>query len=160
MFTKINYTAYPPKDKPLMIYDGNCGFCKYWIIKWKKISGSLINYSPYQAVKSDFKDIDEIQFKEAVRLVLPSGEVLDGPEAAYYTYFLNGKSKFLYQWYGQKVWFKNFSDWLYQWVADHRGFMYNLSTSLLGKNPRKYKPYWVLYLFFLLAVVVSLVYFL
>ena len=29
-------------DKPVLIYDGNCGFCKIWIEYWKTLTADAI----------------------------------------------------------------------------------------------------------------------
>ena len=78
MFSKIERTAYPPNEKPLMVFDGNCGFCKYWVIRWKKISGLEVDYRPYQEVAINFQDISENHLKEAVRYIDLDGNVFTG----------------------------------------------------------------------------------
>lgn len=146
MFSKLTKTNFPPIEKPLMIFDGNCGFCRYWIVKWKKISGLEVDYKPYQEVSKDFKDIDEIHFKEAVRYITLDGTVYNGPGAAYVTYFNKDKVKFLHRLYESNGWFTKLSDLMYQWVADNRSFMSKVSLKMFGKNPANPKPYWIYYL--------------
>lgn len=157
MFTKLKSTQFPPSTKPLMVYDGNCGFCKYWVIKWKKISGLEVDYKPYQEVATQFKDLKVDHFKEAVRLINTDGSINNGPDAAYITYYNKGKATFLHKWYQEKKWFRGLSDLVYQWVADNRSFMSKVSIKLFGKNPANPKPYWKYYLLLLIAVFTLLI---
>ena len=40
--------------KPRLIYDGDCGFCVYWARYWQKLTGSSVEYRPYQEVASEY----------------------------------------------------------------------------------------------------------
>jgi predicted DCC family thiol-disulfide oxidoreductase YuxK len=33
---------------PLLIFDGDCGFCRIWVEYWKRLTGDLVAYGPYQ----------------------------------------------------------------------------------------------------------------
>lgn len=35
-------------DRPIMIWDGECGFCARWIKRWERITGDKIQYVQYQ----------------------------------------------------------------------------------------------------------------
>lgn len=153
MFVKLAKTQFPPISKPHMVFDGNCGFCKYWVIRWKKVSGLGVEYKPYQEVAAHFKDIDEVHFKEAVRYIDIDGTIYNGPDAAYITYFNKNKVMFLHNWYVSKTWFQKLSDTAYQFVADNRNLMSKITLKMFGKNPANPKPYWVYYLVGLVAVV-------
>lgn len=155
MFKKIQSTQYPPQTRPLMLYDGKCGFCKYWIIKWKKISGLEVEYLPYQEAAQEFPDIPEFHFKEAVRFIAMDGKVYNGPDAAYITYYNRGKLRFLHLWYENKAWFRKLSDFAYQKIADNRYAMSKVSIWLFGKNPANPKPYWKIYLLILVITVIA-----
>jgi predicted DCC family thiol-disulfide oxidoreductase YuxK len=155
MFTKLDSTKYPPANKPLMVWDGQCDFCAYWISRWQKISGNTIDYAPYQEAAGNFKDINKRHFMTASRLIETSGQIFSGPRSAYRT-FTYGKSfwSFLDKWYATQPWFRRLSDAIYQQVAKHRGFMYKLTTALFGKNPNEQRPFWAIYL----AVILYLIY--
>lgn len=158
MFTKLDTTNFPPKEKPLMVFDGNCGFCKYWVIKWKKISGLGVDYKPYQEAAEQLEDIEIHHFKEAVRYISTDGKIYNGPDAAYITYYNQERAMFLHRWYNEKPWFQKLSDQVYQWVADNRNLMSKLSIRLFGKNPANPKPYWKWYLLGFSLIVISLIF--
>ena len=52
--------------KPLLIYDGECGFCNYSIRYWEKLTGGRVDYEPYQQAASRFPDIPLEEFKRAI----------------------------------------------------------------------------------------------
>lgn len=160
MFEKVERTDFPPRHKPLMVYDGKCGFCKYWIIKWQNFTGDKVDYQPFQKVADQFKDIELSYFKTAVRFIELDGKIYSGPDAAYVTYYLYSKPKFLHLWYVNKKWFRNLSDFGYNFVANNRSFMFDLSKLLLGKDPNNYQPKWLIYLGLIVLVLISLAYFL
>ena len=72
-------------DKPLVIFDGNCGFCKIWIKYWYQLTGGRVDYAPSQEVGEQFPQIPPGDFSQSVQLVLPSGETLRGAEAVFQT---------------------------------------------------------------------------
>ncbi len=146
VFQKIKHTAYPPTNKPLMIWDGNCGFCAYWITKWQSTTKDKVNYSSYLEVAGQFPDIDLRHFKQASRLIEPSGAIFSGPRSAYRTFAYGSRWAFLDHWYENKRWFSSLSDNLYNWVTHNRGLLFTISKYCFGSNPNASKPFWLLYL--------------
>jgi predicted DCC family thiol-disulfide oxidoreductase YuxK len=67
--------------RPLVVFDGDCGFCRFWIERWKSISGGRLDYAPYQEVATRFPEIAIEVFRRAVQLVLPKGEVFGAAHA-------------------------------------------------------------------------------
>ena len=53
------FAAKPPASgqRPLLIYDGDCGFCVYSVRYWQKLTGDAVEYRPYQDVAAQFPDI-------------------------------------------------------------------------------------------------------
>lgn len=146
MFIKVERTAYPPENRPVMVWDGQCGFCKYWTTRWRKITGDKVIYKPYQQVGDDFKDIDTLHFKQASRLIETDGQVYSGPRSAYRTLTYGSKWSFLDRWYASKPWFARLSDGLYNGVARNRNWLFKLTKLMYGSNPEDVKPFWVIYL--------------
>lgn len=68
-------------ERPLLIFDGDCGFCRTWITRWRGLTGDRVDYAPAQDVRSRFPDIPPRQFDEAVVLVEPDGRKTVGAEA-------------------------------------------------------------------------------
>lgn len=118
-----------------MVFDGACGFCRYWLVKWKKVSGDRYDYEPFQTAAERFQDIPKVNFQKAVQLIFPNGEVYSGAAVAYYPYYESGKITFLYRWYRGSTLFEKLSDWLYRRVAKNRNFAFKISKLIFGKNP-------------------------
>lgn len=124
-----------------MVYDGDCGFCKYWLVKWKKVSEPYIDFEPYQKASRQFKDITEDEFKKAVQLILTSGKVYSGAAAAYYTYKINGSFPLLFRIYEKNSFFRWLSDSVYSIIAKNRNAAYKLTRIVFGADPEKSSKY-------------------
>ena len=71
--------------KPLLIFDGRCGFCRIWIDYWKQLTGIQLDYAASQDVANEYPQIAPEKFSQSVQLVLPEGEVLEGAHAVFTT---------------------------------------------------------------------------
>ncbi len=69
--------------RPVLVYDGDCGFCRLWIERLKALAGDRIECAPYQEASSRFPQIPIENFARAVQLILPSGEVLAAAHAVF-----------------------------------------------------------------------------
>ncbi len=80
----VTRVARPP-EKPVLIYDGDCGFCRRWIARWKQSTGERVEYVPLQSerIASQFPEIPPAALENAVHLVEPDGRVTRGAEAAF-----------------------------------------------------------------------------
>lgn len=152
MFTKLTHTNSRPA-KPTLVWDGNCGFCKYWVIRWMRISKRQTEFIPFQKAIFQFTDIQEQHFKEAARLIDVDGEIYDGPAAAYKSLALAGKYPYLLDWYERNTGFQLLSDYGYQFIADHRNSAMKVTKWLFGDNPLHLKPYWIYYIMMLGALI-------
>ncbi len=142
-----------------MVWDGQCGFCRYWILRWQKFTADKVEYRPYQEVASRFSDIDIIHFKSASRLIEPDGKVYSGPRSAYRTFTYGSKWAFLDSWYAQYNWFEKLSDVIYQKVAKNRGFLFKVTKAMFGADPDQVRPFWAVYLGLALYLVYALIYY-
>ena len=70
-------------EKPLLIFDGECHFCRRWIERWREITGDAVDYAPSQEVADKFPEIPPEQFAGAVQLIEPNGRVVRGAEAVF-----------------------------------------------------------------------------
>lgn len=153
MFSKIEKTEYPPQEKPMMVWDGECGFCKYWITHWKSKTANNLDYRTLQEVAASFKDIPIKEFKKASRLIETNGAIYSGPDSAYRIFcYFEKSSPHWHNWYSEKKWFTSLSDETYNFIAKHRSVMFSLTKLFFGKNPEALKPYWFLLLLFLFSI--------
>ncbi|WP_310992677.1 thiol-disulfide oxidoreductase DCC family protein [Aequorivita marina] len=146
MFTKVPSTSFSP-SKPLLVWDGACGFCKYWVTHWKFKTGNRVNYSPYQEVAHLVKGIPIKEFKKASRLIETDGSIYSGPNSAYRSFvYFKKPSYFWNKLYARSKTFTFISDHSYNFIAKHRSFFFKLTTICFGKNPKSLKPYWLLWI--------------
>ena len=68
---------------PLLVFDGDCGFCRAWIEYWKSLTGERVSYAPFQEVGERFPQMSREDFAAAVKLTLPNGEVRSGAHAVF-----------------------------------------------------------------------------
>ena len=69
--------------KPTLIYDGECGFCRRWIERWRVSTGDRVDYLTSQEAAPKFPAISEGEFAEAVQWVGADGERLSGAPAVF-----------------------------------------------------------------------------
>jgi predicted DCC family thiol-disulfide oxidoreductase YuxK len=153
VFAKTTYTKYPPQ-LPTLLWDGNCDFCAYWTTNWNKVLGSKVIFEAYQNGGKKFPDLNPDELKQASRLIEADGQIFIGPDSAYRSLYLAGKYKFLHRAYRRMKPFAYLSDSLYQWVANHRKVSFVLTKYLFGSNPENLRPFWAIYLFVLLFLLV------
>ena len=67
--------------KPVLIYDGDCGFCRRQVARWQTVTGDRVEYVPGPDAR--FDNVPRERLEAAVVLVMPHGEVLDGAEAVF-----------------------------------------------------------------------------
>jgi len=108
--------------KPLLIYDGKCGFCKIWLDYWGKLTGDRIDYAASQDVRDEYPQIPKEKFTEAVQLVRPDGSVVGGAQAVFETL---GRDRLYPPFAG--LW-----EWGYGIIARHRDFFYHLTKWTFG----------------------------
>jgi predicted DCC family thiol-disulfide oxidoreductase YuxK len=119
-----------PPAKPLMVYDGDCGFCRRSIRRWRRLTGGTVDYVPYQEIAERFPSIPRRAFQHAVQLVEPDGRVSGGAEAVLRALALAGRSRWLLAAYRSVPGFRPVSETVYRWVASHRLLLSRLLASL------------------------------
>ena len=72
-----------PPPKPLLIWDGECHFCRRWIERWREITANKVDYATSQEIAIKFPEIPREEFERAVVLVEPDGQTFMGAEAVY-----------------------------------------------------------------------------
>ena len=133
------FAARPPApgSRPLLIYDGDCGFCVYWARYWQKLTGERVDYRPYQEVGADYPDISEGEFQRAVQYIAPDGQRASAAEASFLTLSHAPGKAFWLTLYRHVPGFAPISELAYAFIAAHRSAFYRISLLLWGRN---YEP--------------------
>ena len=108
-------------NKPVLLFDGDCGFCKRWIKKWENITGDSVLYLPYQNNLQDFPQVKESDCKTAVQYISPSGNVYSAGEAVLKTLSTSNKYAILYKAYQQSYLVEWIIEAGYAFIARNRG---------------------------------------
>jgi lipase maturation factor 1 len=141
-----------PDPKPVLVWDGQCGFCKIWVDYWKQLTGSRIEYQTsqgYQAARdagAELPHIDSAAFAKSVQLVRPDGTVADGARAVFESLGMLGtyESSRVFAWIAQ---------WTYRFIAQRRELFYQVTRFTFG---RRIEParFWATQWIFLRALAV------
>ena len=117
-------------SKPLLVYDYDCDFCRYWIAQWQHITQDRIEYAPYQQVATEFPDIPLSSFQSSVQLILTDGQVHSGAEAVFR--ILN--NRILLWCYTKLKFFSVLSEVSYRFVANNRSLFSAITRWLWGAH--------------------------
>ena len=122
------------RDRPLLIFDGDCHFCRKWIARWRQMTGERVEYAPYQEVAPLFPDIPLEWFRRSVQLVEVDGSVHEGAEAVFLSLSrAPGKGWALFA-YRRLPLVATISESLYRLVASHRIGFSRLTRWLWGRR--------------------------
>ena len=123
-----------PREKPLLVYDGNCGFCRLWIDRWRVITGDRLLYAPFQEAAEQFPQIPREAFARGVHLIQPDGRVSSAAHAVF-------ESLALVPGYAWMLWLYTnipgvalITEFCYGFVARHRNPLYRLTRLFWGKH--------------------------
>lgn len=120
--------------RPLLIYDGDCGFCTYWVRYWQKLTQDRMDYAPYQEVAAQYPHISVAEFQRAVQYIAPGGSTARAGEATFLTLsHARGKSFWLAL-YRRLPGFAALTELAYAFIASHRTAFYRLSLLLWGRD--------------------------
>jgi predicted DCC family thiol-disulfide oxidoreductase YuxK len=111
-----------PPSKPLLIFDGDCGFCRARVLRWQALTGDRVEYAPSQEAASRFPEIPSEAYARAVQFVGSDGEVCQAAEAVFRVQAFaphRGWMLWLYRWVPGVSFV---CEWFYGLVARHRGF--------------------------------------
>ena len=127
-------------ERPLVLFDGNCGFCRRTVERMREITGDRADYAPSQEAGGDFPSILPEEFAREVKLVETDGQVYGAAEAVCRLVFGAGKSP----WWGVPLWayravpgVRRASEAGYRFVAGHRTLFSALVRWLWGNDLRR-----------------------
>ena len=126
-----------PPARPVVVFDGDCKFCRFWIRRWKSVTGDQVEYVPYQEAAPRFPEIPEAEFRRAVQLVLPTGEVFSGAEAALATLAQPPGHQRTLAMYRRIPGVRPITNLAYRFIAHHRDAFFRITRVLWGDVAEK-----------------------
>ncbi|HEY6291765.1 MAG TPA: lipase maturation factor family protein [Terriglobia bacterium] len=70
--------------RPLLLFDGDCSFCRYWVERWRSLTRGLVDFAPAQQEALRFQ-IPKEAWSRSVQLITPEGAIYAGAEAVFRT---------------------------------------------------------------------------
>ena len=125
-----------PPPKPLMIWDGDCHFCRLWIERWREITGGEVEYTTCQEAADRFPEIPREQFQKSVVYIDKGGEVFFAAEAVYRSLRCRSSRKWMAWSYDHVPGFAPVSESAYKFIAGHRKFGSAITWLLWGRDVR------------------------
>lgn len=122
-------------SKPVLLFDGKCGFCRIWIDYWRQLTGEAVEYAASQEEGARYPQINPEAFKRSVQLVQPDGAVHEGADAVFRSLAYGG-SRWGLKFYQRVPVFASASEALYRFIAAHRNFAYHATVLLFGRTLR------------------------
>ena len=131
-----------PPTKPLLMWDGECAFCRLWIERWREITAGKADYATYQEAAHRFPEIPAEQFKRAMALIEPDGETFFAAEAVYRSLRYRPSRRWMAWSYDRVPGFAAISEIAYRFIAGHRGLGSTFTRLLWGNDVRPPTYFW------------------
>jgi predicted DCC family thiol-disulfide oxidoreductase YuxK len=112
------------REKPLVVYDGGCGFCMRWVERLRRWSAGALDFAPYQEAAAQLPSIPLGEFERSVQLVGTDGRVFSGAEAVFraLAHCPRARARVPLWCYRRVPGFAAASEAGYRFVARHRGW--------------------------------------
>ncbi len=121
-------------SRPVLVFDGDCGFCGYWARYWQKLTGDSVDYKPYQEVATQYPSIPVAEFRRAVQYFTADGQQASAAEASFLTLSHARGKRFWLALYRHLPGFAGVSELIYAFIAAHREAFYRASLLLWGRD--------------------------
>lgn len=124
------------QDEPSrLVYDGDCGFCRYTVDYARALEAPGLVFEPYQQAAARYPGIALQEFRDAVQLFEPDGRHTRAAAASFRTLALAGRP-LGWRLYRHLPGFAPLAERLYHVVARHRGLAYRIARGLWGEPLR------------------------
>ena len=127
---------------PLLVFDGDCGFCRTWVDYWKGLTSDRVNYVSFQEAGERFPQVSREEFASAVKLILPRGEVRSGAHAVFTALASVPDRRWMLWSYDRVPGAGPLCEAAYRTIANHRSIAYWV-TRLLWGTPLRPETYQV-----------------
>jgi predicted DCC family thiol-disulfide oxidoreductase YuxK len=131
-----------PPVKPLLIWDGDCDFCRLWIERWREMTADKVDYTTYQEAADRFPEIPTNEFNRSLVLIQPDGAVISAAEAVYRSLAYRRSREWLAWSYDHVPGFAAVSETGYGFIARHRKFASAVTRLLWGEDVRRPTYVW------------------
>jgi predicted DCC family thiol-disulfide oxidoreductase YuxK len=131
-----------PPPTPLLIWDGECDFCRLWIERCREITAGKVEYATYQEAAARFPEIPVDQFQRSIAFIVPDSEAFFAADAVYRLLAYRRSREWLAWSYDHVPGFAAVSEASYSFIARHRKFASAVTRLLWGKDVRQPTYFW------------------
>jgi predicted DCC family thiol-disulfide oxidoreductase YuxK len=133
--TQVGRTATPPA-KPVIVFDGDCNFCRRWISRWHDATGERVEYVPFQhpSVAERFPELSREQCEQSVQLIDTDGAIYSAAEAVFRTLAYAPRHRWPLWLYQHAPGVAPVTEFFYHSVAKHRTGFSLLTRLLWGQH--------------------------
>lgn len=128
----------PPKiipNRPLLVFDGDCRFCRQWVARWRNITGDRVEYEPYQVVAWQYPEVSNHEFAQSIQYFEGGNQRKQGADAVFHALAWGGGwGKLLAFLYNRFFLFAVVSEFLYRRIARNRAFFSLLTQWIFGND--------------------------
>jgi predicted DCC family thiol-disulfide oxidoreductase YuxK len=106
----------------VLVFDGDCGFCRFWVQRWRVRTGERLECVPFQSdeIERRFPGLSLDRCRRAVQLVEPDGTISEGAGAVFRALAAGGVSRIGPLLYERLPGFAPVTELAYRFVASHR----------------------------------------
>jgi predicted DCC family thiol-disulfide oxidoreductase YuxK len=122
-----------PPERPLIVFDGDGDFCRFWIARGRHRTGQTVAYEPFQdpEIPQRFAEVPRERFARAVQLIETDGRVSEAAEAVFRVLALGRRRAPLWA-YKHVPGVAPVTERAYRVIADHRSFWAGVTRLLWG----------------------------
>jgi predicted DCC family thiol-disulfide oxidoreductase YuxK len=124
-------------SKPLLVFDGDCHFCRRWVERWRELTAGAVEYASFQEVASRFPEISREAFENAVHFIERDGTVYRAAEAVFRSLGTLRGGRWLLWCYQHVPGFAAITEIAYRVVAHNRQFASFFTRLFWGNDVRQ-----------------------
>ena len=119
--------------RPILVYDGACEFCTFWVRRWQNITEDSVIYKASQEVASEYPQIPVEKFDSSIYLIYPDGSYFSGAKGVFMALAISTNK--LPLWAYEKVpGFAQISELIYRGIAENRQTFNRLTRWIWGNS--------------------------
>lgn len=127
-----------PNRPPVLYWDGDCGFCRRWVDRWRATTGDAVEYRTLQGAPPAVRAAAGGERLERIVLVRADGSLLTGAAAALTSLAAHDTdARWMLALYRRLPVFRSVAEAGYRWTAAHRRFCAKVTSLLWGRSTEK-----------------------
>ncbi len=125
------------RAKPVMLFDGDCHFCRRWVERWRGMTDGRVDFVTSQEAGARFPAIEPAAFERAVQFVDFDGNISSGADAVFRSLRYARNAGWLAWSYEHVPGFAPVTELAYSLVAKNRSFASAATRLFWGEDVRQ-----------------------